>query len=63
MWAGWAMLATVTCGVGVWFADSVDANTKRAAENAKQIAVVEERQKTQYVQLREDIAEVKELVK
>ncbi len=63
MWAGWFLAVTIGGSVCVWFSKSVDANTEQVVENAKHIAVVKERQRTQYLQLREDIAEVKELVK
>ena len=54
-WAGWLALAAVGMAWASWL-------SSLAVANMRATAVFEERQKTQYVQLREDIAELKSIL-
>ena len=54
-WAGWIALAAVAFAWAAWLSRTAIANTNTTA-------VIEERQRTQYDTLREDIAELKRLV-
>jgi hypothetical protein len=54
-WAGWLIVGAVGLTMCGWFASTVVANSRG-------LAVVEERQQSQYERLREDIAELKKLV-
>ncbi|MEQ9407726.1 MAG: hypothetical protein RIK87_08355 [Fuerstiella sp.] len=55
-WSGWALAGTVFLCWASWLSLLAIANSNTAA-------VIEERQERQYEQLREDIAEVKLLLK
>ena len=54
-WAGWIILGAVAFAFCGWISGEVVANGQR-------IAVVEERQRSQFEQLREDIGELKKLL-
>jgi hypothetical protein len=54
-WAGWVILGAVAFSFCGWISGEVVAN-------GKAIAVIEERQHSQYEQLRDDIAELKRLI-
>lgn len=54
-WAGWIILGAVAFSFCGWISGEVVANGQR-------IAVVEERQRSQFEQLREDIGELKKLL-
>ena len=54
-WGGWALLATIALCWASWL-------SLVAIANSNATAVIEERQKTQYEQLRDDIAELKTLL-
>ena len=47
---GWILLSSLVLGLSAWFA-------KEVVANGRSIVVLEERQRTQYLQLREDFAE------
>ena len=49
-WIGWLILGSLLLTLSAWFAGEVVANGRK-------IVVLEERQRTQYLQLREDFAE------
>lgn len=55
-WAGWGLAAVILCAWAGWV-------SLLAIANSTGLARTEERQTNQYQQLREDIAEVKTLVK
>jgi len=55
-WAGWVIVGAVGLVFSGWMAAEVVGNGTR-------IAVVEDRQMTQFEHLRDDIAEIKALVK
>ena len=54
-WAGWIILGAVAFSFCGWISGEVVANGQR-------IAVIEERQRSQFEQLREDIGELKKLL-
>jgi len=54
-WAGWLIVASVGITMGTWMCASVVANSQG-------LAVIKERQQSQYEQLREDIADLRSLV-